>query len=228
MKKLIPIIAAVLLFGCDKVNDDNAILPSPVLENVIYVNQNETFIIPLFGDFDANEVTIQSNTVGLSKVDALYPENSGTVFVKYTLEEFAPEFVDIELSDGSILQMNSVEIRPLTDSDCVDSGFSDHYQVAAGEELVVDLTENDAFCEFVDSGSRGATVIPVMNDEGVLISVFPGGATMTYTSPEGFTGTVEFIYEICFGLSQNAIDGHEFNPDECEFYYTALATIDVI
>ncbi|MEP5610631.1 MAG: hypothetical protein ABJP45_00205 [Cyclobacteriaceae bacterium] len=225
----------IIGFGCDQVKDDSFTPVSIDYEAIRYTRADESIIIPVYGDFAANDLSIVSNSDQLTKIEALVDLN-GVLFVKYSPDEDPTDFIELEIiQNNAKIASGSLEIRSLGSDDCVNSGFSDHYTIGENETLEVDLTKNDAFCGFFDSGSRAINEVPIANSDGVLIAATPGTATLSYTPPSGFTGKVEFIYEICFGWSEVLGNSEEAGqeifkngPKNCQFYYSALATIDVI
>lgn len=222
MKKLlfIPLIA---LFSCDKIKED--VLPEINVQPVIYAKSGGESLVALYGDFDRDQIQVTTNSDRATQIGE-------APFVSYQLDNasnISNEIVQLEVRQGNKVVGNaSVEVRQVNEGDCFNGAFSDSYVVNAGEELRVNLLENDAFCDFVDTGSRGVSVFAIANTENVLVAVAPNEASLTYTSPEGFTGTVEFIYELCFGLNGDPWAEGSNPIDICTYYYTALATIEVI
>ena len=222
------IMSLLLVFGCDQVKDDD---PGPeiFLESLRYAKADDPIVIPVYGDFNGDEVTLTSSNAA---AEHLITAGHNGSFLKYEMSGTEVEFIDVEvMKDGRLLGSGQVQVQLVDEDDCVNSSFSDNHVVSQGESLEVDLLANDSFCNFVRPGSAGVRVVDVTdNTDGVLISITTNSAVLTYTPPEGFTGNVQFIYELCYGFDDDrTFEAVLENPiNNCSFYYVALTTIEVI
>lgn len=236
MKRLITtlkILAMITLLsafstGCDKVNDE---APSISTLDVGYAKKNSPLLIPVYGDFTKENIDVITSSPSISRIET---ENDDRIYLKYEAEAPIDELVDINvINNGTKLATGSIAIVAYNEGDCVDSGFSDDYVVEQGSSLEVDLMQNDAFCDFANTGKGGVRVEDVTSYEGEdwLISITSSSAILTYTPSEDFVGKISFIYELCYGWEDEDDVGERIwtNPTKkCRYYYGALATIEVV
>ncbi len=226
MNNLLPISLCLLLVACDKITED-APLPEVSHPSVVYTRDNGKAIMGFFGDFDRDDIVISSNSSRAAQIANL-------PYVEYTPDSDSPmttETIQVELQNQNrVVGRADISVVSVTDSDCVNSAFSDYHVITQDSTLVVDLMQNDAFCDFTYTSNGGVNMIEINNAEEVLISISSLMSTLTYTPPEGFSGTVEFIYELCYGFDSSLPSQYHWkNPVErCQYYYTALATIVVL
>ncbi len=71
---------------------------------------------------------------------------------------------------------------------------ADDYSVSPGDSITFDVSENDVVTSSI-STTVSVLTPPLSEIRGTLVVNADG--TMTYTAPEGFAGTVQFIYQIC-------------------------------
>ncbi len=223
MRKLV-LLPLIAFFACDKVTEDT--LPEVSVQPVLYARPGGSAIVALYGQFERDDIEVVTNSDRAAQIGRI-------PYVLYDAEGLdadASDYLEFQIKNGEKLLGNaSMDVQTVGESGCVNSAFSDNYVVEAGGSLAVNLLENDAFCDFSYTGTGGVRVVDVASAEGVLLSITASSAELTYTAPEGFTGTVEFIYELCFGFGNADPWGPEGNPiDNCRYYYTALATIEVI
>lgn len=166
-------------------------------------------------------------------------------FVKYTpgvaLSSGNDEF-DIEIYDDSnrLLATGTFQVSVLEPGNVnpnLKVAFYDHYEVQPGSTLRVDLLKNDAIGYLPYTGSASVDMTYIQNAEPTNIHIFSENrqerAILTYTPPDGFTGRVEFIYELCYGWADKCPNGPfrtNCGPytEVCDYYFTALVSIDVV
>ncbi len=238
----IAIVSFLLIVGCDKVKEDDPTAPI-TLESLRYARENSPMIIPIWGDFDDADITILSSSELANQLET-YDINDDVRFLKY-LPGTTSDLIDIQvLQNEQVIGNGSVEIRLLGENDCADTGFSDYHRISPEDTLEVDLMGNDALCNWEPTSNaivRLTFVDPITLGEEPQISELTGSsAILNYSPPAGFTGRLEFVYELCFGweIQNPPIHADEIGEqvDEvlldplgrCQFYYVALATIDVV
>ena len=221
MKKLL-FIPLLMFFACDRVKED--IFPSVSVQPVVYTEAGGQGVISLYGAFGRDGLQIVSSsgqTEQIGDLPYLIFDAQGT--------PITDQLIELEILNGQqVIGNATLEVKTVREEDCINAAFSDSYVVQAGDSLGVNLLDNDAFCDFVDPGTRGIREIPIANFDSVKLHVGPDEAILSYKSPPGFKGTVKFVYELCFGFDYN-IWSPEGNPlEDCQYYYAGLATIEVI
>lgn len=163
-------------------------------------------------------------------------------FLKYTpnsdFTTGSDEFV-LKVNDASadFTKKSSIKITMLQRTGCGQGGVFSYAKIKAGESLVVDLLANDLFCDWNGKGnSIGIREIPIQNFEGAEIRGSTSGVTGTgkpsimlhYTPPNGFTGKVEFTYEICIDFADEQNHPSNWGQNDCGYFISSLATIEVV
>lgn len=218
-----------LWYSCDNVGEDELTVPdeiSTVLEFSASINATND----LPGILDLNKMR---NHADFSQFDILAnPENGVVSFTddeskliyvpNESFENGEDGFIITALNENSeVFLQNAVKVivKP-DDNDGNGSGgeptvdvFTFAQMSTKDSILVVDLLDNDVFKDMPYQGSRAVNIIDIANIDGLNISVFSSPnrsgeeAWLTYSPPHGFTGDVEFIYELCFGWSSSGCDG---------------------
>jgi hypothetical protein len=105
--------------------------------------------------------------------------------------------INLTNSEGETAGILNVTITSLDgSSSCSTSGIFDYAEIKMGSTIVVDLLDNDVFCGV---GYNGGFLREqhIQNSENVNLSLGPGRvAKLTFTPPVGFTGKVQFIYDL--------------------------------
>ncbi|MEQ8426124.1 MAG: hypothetical protein RIA63_15500 [Cyclobacteriaceae bacterium] len=241
LQKATALICSCLLFvGCDIVKDD--IVPNELSINVeLATFAEKPAVINLSSVSGGKELDIKN--LGLPKYGDFeiltMPDEDKKFLVYLPRAEFfgQHEELQIELEDKAenrIARLN-LNVRSLDNGgDCRDaSGIYDYAKILPGESLVLDLLDNDIFCNVGYNGGF-VTVYGIQNSNGSNISLGPGKiATLNYTAPEGFTGKVIVIYDLGINWKANAnnvdIEDVRKNPRKYfEAFTTAMVEIDVV
>lgn len=130
-----------------------------------------------------------------------------------------------------------LKARSLDNSTACDgtTGVYDYAQISPGETIVLDLLDNDIFCNVAYNGGRIAEVAL----EGVTTNDFklqlgPGRqASFTYTAPAGFTGKIKVLYDLGINWKNPSTIPADADivKEPLKFldaYTTALIEIDVV
>ena len=199
--------------ACDQVNEDS--LPTPgntsdlVLFNItLSASQQQPGALDLgsFIDFDksAKLDISQEPDLGIVSIQGeslIYVPNENT---PNTIDQFVFNALD---NEDNVVSKTSIEVNVQSDSSlsCDNDVFSlGTMSVSTDSIFVVNLLDNTVVCDLALIGSRAINFHEIANTEGVNIHVSPNGdkesAWLTYIPPSGFTGEVEFAYELCWGF----------------------------
>lgn len=222
--KMAMIIGLFAFYACDRVEDD-AVPSIANLPEAIYAKGDLPVVFPING-------IGQNARVNISGVNGASTIIENTDFIRYdpsTLLAGQEDLLNVELYDenDNLKASGQIKVVSVTDDDCVHAAFTDEYVVKKGGSLLVDLMQNDAFCDWEYTGSVALNTIDLTEAAGVSIEASPRWARLVYEPSPEFTGTVEFIYELCFDISrQESTDSIE--PEKCGWYSTALVKIEVV
>lgn len=238
--RLFVIIATITPFvmSCDDIGDDRSTVPiasftivnSSLEEDGSWFSLNDSrVLLPIHGDFKNGEISVVSTSDNLKLVET-ETVHDNVIFVEYKADDVAGKTLDYQVSlDNQLVLDETIEIKGLTSvSDCSGAQLGDKFEVSEGGELLVDLLDNEVFCN-IDVGSAGVRVTSISNTEGVHIAISSSSALLTYSPPDGFSGRAAFIYELCYGIVGEEDLWTDANVlDRCQYFYSALVTIDVV
>lgn len=232
LNPLLTLFICTLFFAsCDNIEEDvvTPTINTPSFDGLpeeIYTKGKlpAVFYIPTIAEDERIELTSSTGTAEL--VD-------GTPFVRYTPDAGTSQVEDIlqvNLLDANneVKASGTVKAVAVTDDDCVNSAFTDHHIISSDSTLVVDILQNDAFCDWEYTGNVAAANYPLTETDGVILAVSSRSAEIKYTPTPGFTGVIEFIYVLCFDFAEGVTDDNKIEPEECGWFYTSLARIEVV
>ncbi len=238
------VLLSTSFFSCDDHNSDALNLRTVELD-LITIPNGPAILNPL-SVLEANLQRAQFVSEPASGLAELINQSS---LIRYSPDDSFMEGSDlftVDLTDQEGQRVaTKVNIRMMdsnSPSQCSSAfgGVFDYIRMRPGESIQINLLENDVFCGGPGISSSSATSMIVLTADEVIavsgepnIQIGPGAfAQLTYTAPEDFTGTIDFIYELGMnGPNSNQgprIVGNMLNPQAFDTYVIAQATIEVV
>lgn len=225
------------LMGCDIVTKD----VSPVMETSIYTVDDKPMIFNVATIAGGRNLTASLPTSEFGEFESL--QDGKYLLFKPTAQFIGRnESVKVNLQDPGASQTKiqlNLRLNSLSDeSECSGaSGIYDYAQIHNNESLVLDLLDNDIFCNVgYNGGLIGEVSIEGVTTYDFMLNLGPGRkAELHYTPKPGFTGKVRIVYNLGINwlnpgqATEVSYEEIVKNPKKYfEAFTTALVEIDVV
>ncbi len=243
MKKYLKAIPLLLLINCDIQNDD----VKPELQDfgtfdIYTVKDSETVadLQALLGENYSENIELSvSPTAGNAEILC---DNQ---FLQYTPSgalQNDQAVLSVSNDESQTIGYATLNVNP-KEGNCTFGGQSDHIVIELGETGTLNLTENDGICFNAEIGGSVAIFDWTCDSEEfefwdiIDASRDPDTDDLILAITPTSTGRFQFIYSVCYGLAGGVgLGGGTLSSEDlphkasevCDFYGTALVTIDVV
>lgn len=233
-KLLIALIIGVMIISCDFYKEDVPIIIEYSLDYV--PDQPILMDLSAFIDHGNSKSFRIKNSPASGTVEILAES-----FMLYSPEGQGVDQVTVEIFGAENSKIGEAHINLEAKPNACGVATFDYAEVHAGEELLVNLTENDLLCNPIRELILRYT--PIENAEGLRITIpplsLPPNPTekfrieLKYNAPEGFTGTAKALYVAAMNIKEEYRD--QWNTDELminpadkfEYFVASLVEISV-
>lgn len=190
------IIPMMVICSCDIVNDD--VKPKEI-SATLYASSGKPALLNLSAVTNGDKLFATGTA---SSSSGKFESILGGKYILYTPNvNFSEDETTLNLSDSKnkIVSQLKLQAKSLGSGDCAVTGVYDYVKIGQGEQVVVDLLDNDVFCGV---GYNGGIISHVAyegaaSEDTYLLSLGPGRqAKFIYTPTAGFTGKIKVIYNL--------------------------------